>query len=143
MEIDPRRTFMGRLGLALNEGEQEAPTHSFKPDGRTPKELEEMQEYGYVELPQFAKPGEIRNDGYFCGSCTWWEHKPNTMPENPDEHDGFCKRYDFRDRDFGCCNGWEPVKLGELIGQYGAQVATTGVLAPNSDLTNALERIEV
>lgn len=79
----------------------------FPVDGRTEDEVEEMREYGYVELAEFARPGTTRTDGYFCGRCRVWEARPNTMPVNPGEHDGFCRKYGFKDRDFGCCSGWE------------------------------------
>lgn len=88
-------------------------SYSFPLDGRSPEEVHEMKEYGYVELASF-KENFIRKNGYFCGSCKWFEHKPMSMKENKSMNDGVCKRYSFRDRDFGCCNGWEMEPKAQL-----------------------------
>ena len=86
-----------------NSGDQ---TYNFSPDGRTGKEIHEMREYGYVEVKAFAQDSED-GKGYYCKTCKWFAPHPNTMPENPSKHDGFCQKFDFRDRAFGCCSGWE------------------------------------
>lgn len=82
-------------------------TYDFDVKGRNEREVNEMKEYGYVEREQYAK-ASLRNDGYFCGTCKWFERKPHTMPVKPSFHDGYCMRFAFRDTDYGCCGGWEP-----------------------------------
>lgn len=81
-------------------------THGFYSDGRSREELRRMRDAGYVEDPEYMNPVYMRTDGYFCGSCGAYENTPGNMPQNPGPHDGYCHKFNFRDRDYGCCNGW-------------------------------------
>lgn len=83
----------------MPESSPRAPvTYGFPTDGRSPEEVARMKEYGYGEDPEFAR-GYIREDGYFCGSCKAFKSVPGT-------HEGVCLKFNFRDRDYGCCAGW-------------------------------------
>ncbi len=98
-----------------SEGKAEE-TFNFAIDGRSKDDVEKMKKLGYVELDRFGRlrekmredVAEVRTDGYFCGSCPAFQLKPNTMPKNPGPHDGFCQKFKFPDRDYGCCSGWYP-----------------------------------
>lgn len=83
-------------------------TFSFHPDKRSPHDVQIMQKIGYVEKDEYHKPGKIRSDGYFCGSCKAFQHKPHTIGGLVTSSDGWCQKYKFADRDYGCCGGWEP-----------------------------------
>lgn len=91
-------------------------THSFEISGRGDKEVKAAKDCGYVELERFAQPNKIRTDGYFCGGCKAWKKAEFTMTEGASTHDGMCTKYNFRDKDFGSCDGW---------------VAKTGIFAYN------------
>lgn len=87
-------------------------TFRFEADGRTAHEIKEMKEYGYVEVADF-QPSVVAGNtlvetplGYFCGSCGAFESRPHTMPQAPCLTDGFCRKFSFRDRAYGCCDGW-------------------------------------
>ncbi len=81
----------------------------FPRDGRTDNEVKEMAEYHYDELPVFVGNATV-DGGRNCGNCGAFESRPDTMPVNPSESDGFCHKYNFKDRDYGCCDGWYPKK---------------------------------
>jgi hypothetical protein len=78
------------------------PTYRFEVHGRTPEEVSTMKQVGYGEDWAFAKQGKIRRDGYFCGSCSAFK----ALGQGMGGHEGACLKYNFRDRDFGCCAGW-------------------------------------
>jgi hypothetical protein len=68
------------------------------------EQLSSRVESGYVEF-EIYKGESIRKDGYFCGSCSYWED----LSSQKDGHLGWCKKFQFSDRDYGCCNGWEAI----------------------------------
>jgi hypothetical protein len=67
----------------------------------TPSQLKVRVESGYVEFPEYGKEVDKRADGYFCGSCEYFEKHGM--------HKGWCKKLKINDRDFGCCNRWEHI----------------------------------
>jgi hypothetical protein len=86
-------------------------THDFLRDGRTDDEVKEMIEYGYAELEKFAGSTSAATKGYVCANCRFFDPRPNTMPENSGEDDGWCGKFKFRDRGHGCCSGWATLGL--------------------------------
>lgn len=82
--------------------------YSFPVEGRTDDEIKEMKEYGYVELDAFKRE-DRRADGYFCGTCQYYQAKPYSFSQNATRNDGLCIKFQFRDRDYGCCAAWEPI----------------------------------
>jgi len=84
-------------------------TYQFPVDGRNTKEVNTAKSKGYMELPRFRGAGDkCRTDGYFCGACKALKKAEFTMTEHPSTHDGYCDKYNFRVRDYGCCGGYEP-----------------------------------
>jgi len=90
-------------------------SYAFSLDGRSQEDLGKMKEHGYVESDNFAEEA-IRDDGYFCGSCKWFDRQPNSIEGRSTTHDGFCRRYQFQDRDYGCCGGWQPQAVPKMGG---------------------------
>jgi hypothetical protein len=80
-------------------------TFDFSVDGRSEHEVKEMKEYGYGEEPDYAASAR-KEAGFFCSSCAAFEHIPHSMPRNPGPGDGYCHKFSFRDRQWGCCQGW-------------------------------------
>jgi hypothetical protein len=75
-------------------------TYSFAVDGRQPF-LQKMISAGYVEMKAFQ--GKASRVGYWCESCPW-------MKEDPQGLTGYwCAKFQFPDREYGCCGGWEPM----------------------------------
>jgi len=73
-------------------------TSTFPVDGRE-KWVQKMVAAGYVEMKAFK--GKSSRVGYWCQSCP-------RMKEDPNGPTGYyCDKFQFPDREHGCCGGWE------------------------------------
>ena len=102
-----------------NEDFDSKGTYSFPMDGRE-RWAEEMQEYGYVEMPGYigttgipeAMRPEVIAHAYCCANCPYMvkaSSRDGAGLNKTQSLTGYwCKKFNFPDRPNGYCDGWAP-----------------------------------